>query len=208
MTTPSNKTSKLGRIFIIGTIILVALLELAVFYWSAYFAPSSELGFQLASRYSARVSFVIFSFVLLFTGILGLKKIYSRESYRKVFMTLIGAFAVNHLIHFYFLAMNHWVQGLDLFIVKNAFGTLAYLTLSLIPVYYWNRPNISSKEYRILQGYLVLIAGFFVGAYVKRLQEEIVFPSSDALLITHIVILAALLGLNIYRARQERKLNS
>lgn len=184
--------------------LIITILEVANYYWSGYFAPSEELGFQLAARYSARFSFVIFCIILTFTGLLGLNKIYSSHSYRRIFIALIGGFALNHLIHFYFLTMNHIVQGIDLLILKNAFGSMAYLFLSFVPVYFWKRPKVSVKEYWTLQIYLLIISSFFIGAYVKRMKEEIIFPSSEALLITHGVILVSLLILNIYRVFQEK----
>lgn len=183
--------------------VAISILEIAIYFWSCWVAPSENLIYQLAARYSARVSFFIFSITLLLVGALGLNKIFSNEKWRSYFILFLLTFALNHLIHFFYLAMNHWVQDISLISLKNGGGTIGYILLTLAPFYLWKITSLSQKQYWAIQLYILTISTFFIIAYLKRLREEIIFPSTDNLIFSHLALLTILIGFNAYRVYCE-----
>jgi hypothetical protein len=98
----------------VGLSFLIVICELAIYTRTTSLSSDESFYYQLAARYSARVSFMLLVGILCWTGIKGLKFIYEKESRRKLFVTLLLVLALNHLIHFYFLAMNFNAKSLEL----------------------------------------------------------------------------------------------
>ena len=73
-----------------------------------------DLVFGECARNSGRTSAALNLAILLMIGYFGLKKIYKEDDKKNVFRILITLFAVNHLIHFYFVAQNFKSQLLEL----------------------------------------------------------------------------------------------
>ncbi|MFY0598243.1 MAG: hypothetical protein JXR03_01140 [Cyclobacteriaceae bacterium] len=186
------------------SIIAIIVWEVAIYYWSVYVAPAEDLIFQLAARYSARTSFFLFSSVLVFTGLFGLLRIFSSRRKRFVFLTLSLVFAVNHLIHFFYLVMNHISQDISLLIPKNGLGTLGYIIISLAPIYLQKIVDLTKKQYWAMQVYLLSVSGFFVVAYLRRLSEDIIFASPASLFKIHLTIITILIAFIAFRAYSEQ----
>src|SRR4051794_18027485 len=107
-----------------ATINVIALLiwEVGIYFLSFKESDLVENTFQLAARYSARTSFIIFACMLTWVGWQGLRDIYKAESSRQTFVLFMLGFAWNHLLHFIYLCLNYQVSNLQLFAGKNLFG--------------------------------------------------------------------------------------
>lgn len=191
----------------IGFSLLVVLCEYAIYVWSGGISSEPGICFQLAARYSARVSFLLFAGILCWTGIKGLKHIYTEEQRRQWFVTMIFLLTLNHLIHFYFLAMHFDVKGMELREFKNLTGAVAYIVLTLSPFFLWNKKELTRSRYQIIISGFVLVAALFIGTYVKRFTQEMEVPISKYLLIANLAVLTSLVVINIFKIRSEKNLN-
>ncbi len=196
----------LKRLIIPGFIIILC--EWAIFQWAKGESPYIDFQFQLAARYSARVSFLLFVGILCWTGIKGVKHIYLNEKNRILFVSLLFLLALNHLIHFYFLSMNFEVRGMDLREFKNLPGAVAYIVLTLSPFFLWNKQELTRSRYQIILVGFTLVTLLFIGTYIKRLNQELEIPISSYLLIGNLAVLSALVVVNILRIFTENRKNA
>ncbi|WP_151997458.1 MULTISPECIES: hypothetical protein [unclassified Imperialibacter] len=190
----------------IGLSLLVVLCEYAIYVWSGDVSPEPGIYFQLAARYSARVSFLLFAGILCWTGIRGLKHIYAEEQRRQLFVSLLFLLALNHLIHFYFLAMNFETRGMELREFKNLPGAVAYIVLTLSPFFLWNKKELTRSRYQIIISGFALVTALFIGTYVKRSLQNLEIPMSNYLIVGNLAILTSLVIINIFRIRSEKNL--
>lgn len=178
-------------------LVIVCAAEALVFTQAAQ-NPHDEI-FQLAARYSARVSLLLVIAILLWTGTRGLRHIYGTDQRREWFVALVGGLSLNHLIHFYFLAMNFQARGLYLLEIKNLPGAVAYLVIVIAPFYLWHKTELTPKLHRTILIASVPVLFVFTGTYVKRLGQDLNLPIAKALLVGNLLLLLVLIGLNVYR---------
>ena len=189
------------RLLIFISAILVS--ETGIFLWATYF--SSALAYQLAARYSARLSFFIFSGILLWSGLRGLRSIYSGETSKRLLVDLLLVFSVNHVIHFFFLAMNFRVSGQSLLSIRNAGGAVVYLMIMAAPVYLWNKQTMSRRLYFFVYSFFLIVTLLFFLTYVGRLSKELPMPTPDGFFIFALATIGGLVSLNVYRMWAEHR---
>ncbi|MBK7966812.1 MAG: hypothetical protein IPK10_17185 [Bacteroidetes bacterium] len=97
-----------------------------------------DLIFGECARNSGRTAAAINLSILLMVGHVGLKSIYSEESKKNLFRTLITIFAINHLIHFYFVTQNFKSYELELNISEQLQGFITFLFILITPVVLWS----------------------------------------------------------------------
>jgi len=184
---------------------LVVLVEICIYLLSDQFIENTFDVYQISARYSARVSYLLFIGILLWTGVSGLRQIYSSENKRQWFVALIFALFFNHLIHFYFLANNLRLKGIALFHFGNTPGIIAYLILTLSPFFLWSKRDLTSSLYKKILFGLMMVMALFLGTYIKRLSQQMDIPISKLLIVSNLTILLFLLVINVFRVFVESK---
>jgi len=166
------------RLFTITNAIFVAVAaELLVLGIAAVTANDTAMFWQYAARYSARLSFVIFAGLLLYTAIYGFSTISKDESKRKILRTLIYFFFANHIIHLIYLSTNQVVRNRTLLKPGNIPGMIAYGVVLSLPLLL-NRGLPDRRKQTTLLALLLLIGAFFISFYIAHLFRFI--PSPDA----------------------------
>ena len=181
------------------SIVTIALLEVLIYVYSNQISGDETILWQLSARYSARTSFVLISSILLWTGWKGLRHIYSIENNRKNFLLLIALLTINHLIHFGFLYMNFQANGMELFSAPSSAGAVGYLALVGLPIYLWNRRELTGGLYKIIYAVLFTLIGIFFVTYFGRLSQEMPIRSPMVLYQINMGIIVLLFGLNVFR---------
>lgn len=103
--------------------------ELIILIISNWLYPELEETFRYAARYSGRLSALVFLAAFYSYAMVFPKPLSKNREVRN----LIRLFAVLHVIHFGFLAMNIYLNGIELVPVKLLGGALAYLMIVLAP---------------------------------------------------------------------------
>jgi hypothetical protein len=180
--------------------------ELIVLGIAAFIANDTEMFWQHAARYSARVSFVILAGLLLYTAIHGLLTISKNESKRKILRALIYLFVANHIIHLIYLAANQAVRNKILFKLGNIPGMIAYIVVLLLPLLL-NRGLLSRGKQTMLLVSLLLIGAFFIQTYIGRVLGFSHPPDASGVwLYAFFASFLSLLALaNLYRHIRESK---
>ncbi|MFT5884048.1 MAG: hypothetical protein ACI9IP_000500 [Arcticibacterium sp.] len=111
---------------------LLALIAEGLILAYSYFSNAYETGetFRLAARYSGRLSLFFLLATFLLTTLNWSDR---RGSFRENFIGLIAIFSVLHAIHFIFLALNVYLNQIELVPFKILGGALGYLTLLIYP---------------------------------------------------------------------------
>ncbi|MDH4058835.1 MAG: hypothetical protein OEU76_08715 [Cyclobacteriaceae bacterium] len=151
-------------------IVLVLGLELLIGAF-AYFNYGQTLeGLQAVTRYSGRLSLVLFSviFLLLPKNEKGIKLILSEKPFQ--------VFAVAHGIHLVELLSYVYLSGNDLIPLRLAGGFLAYVIIFAMP-FIQDRHitgNLTPKRYLIYQTiYLYYVWFIFFMSYLPRVQGKL-----------------------------------
>jgi hypothetical protein len=189
------------RFFTIINAIFVALgTELIVLGVAAIIANDTEMFWEYAARYSARISFVILAGLLLYMAIQGLSSINDNESKKKILMVLIYFFWTNHIIHFIYLAANQGARNRILIKRANILGMIVYVLVLLLPLFL-NRGLLSRGKQTMLLVSLLLISVFFILLYIAHLVRFIPSPDASAawLYTLFASVLALLVLANVYR---------
>ncbi len=156
--------------------------------------PEWEETFQYAARYSGRLSAVVFlytfySYAMTFPLVLG-KNLKVRH--------FIKLFAVLHVIHFAFLALNIYLNDIQLVPVKLLGGALAYLMIVVAPFIL----HRLKRPFQLLYFYYVALV--MTITYVARVQGDFEgaqpYWLHDAMLV---IFLVAMIGfaLRMWKAK-------
>ena len=180
-------------------------IECIIYLYAAQITEILDMRFQLAARYSARLSFAMFSGLLLWIGIEGLKDISQYQNSRKLLSLWVAAIGINHLIHFYFLYQNHLLKGLNLFVLNSAGGSVAYGILIVLSISLMQRKEWDEWTKRMILGSLAVVDLVFCLAYIKRLFRGTEMASSNYYYISALIVIGVLLILNIYRLLEDGK---
>jgi hypothetical protein len=182
-------------------VMLIILWETGVYFWVLNNTP--EALYQLSARYSARTSFVLITFILLWIGATGLREIYRSASKRLHLITLILLLAVNHLIHFGFLYANLQPDNFGQFLLENHLPALLYVALTISPWLLFSKKTLSTPLYWGILIFLMGLEIIFLQTYVGRVSSPKPFGSPPYFYIGCIVLIGVTLGLNIYRVVTE-----
>jgi hypothetical protein len=183
----------------------VIVCEIIILLLSMRISDLATIKYQLAARYSARTSFIIISGILLLIGIKGLKQIYDHENLRQLFMMLLLAFAINHLIHFIFIVLNYNANNMQLFHLDNGFGAVGYVMLSLAPLYLWSKKKLTRSLHLQINAFLFIVISIFFILYLGKLNTVATLGSPLLLYGICLLVIVFITGINIYRFVQDRK---
>lgn len=186
--------------------LLVALIEVGVYAWSIDISDMDSVKYSLASRYSARVTLILFEGMLLWGALIGLKKIYSSKKSREIMILLVSLVTINHLIHFVFLTVNHWVNDYQLFTFRSAGGAVGYLIMIIAPFYLAKHTGMTKQLYWKVLGAFLFIDIIALVSYMGRWNKELPMASSKEVYIGIMASIVVILLMNVYRIFAERKL--
>lgn len=129
---------------------------------------------QLASRYSARISFIIFFFLALQISKFGIRDLWNS---RKGFLSkFIWAFGVNHFLHFVFIVIHFSMIDWDFNLLRQGFGFIVYLMLPFSILMTMKSKKLTPLIYWFLQIQLLFIIIAFTVSYAGRYFGEETLP--------------------------------
>ncbi|MEQ8470891.1 MAG: hypothetical protein RIC35_06875 [Marinoscillum sp.] len=184
-------------------ILMLVFFEVLVYILAVEASPDHTLVFQLAARYSARISLFIYVGLLSWLAYKGLVNIYDNSHLRNTFKLSFSGLVINHIIHFYFLFTNFQVHGLDLLQPRSILGVITYFSLIVTSIFLWITEDLNRRLYLTVWSCLVIAAIVFLGTYIGRLNKAMPEPSSPYLFIFLIALLISLLIANAYRISVE-----
>lgn len=149
--------SSLQKLLLLGI-----LAEVIIFLISYYIDSSMEVIFRYAARYSGRLSAVTFLIVFYLFA----TSFPSSLLKNKPLKNGLILFAVLHLIHFYFLATNVYLNEIPLVPVKLAGGALAYLMIVAAPFFL----HKLKPKFQLVYFYYVSIV--MIMTYVARVKGD------------------------------------
>ncbi|MCV9388932.1 hypothetical protein [Reichenbachiella ulvae] len=185
-------------------VLIILVLEAAIYGLSGLATDDWGIQFQLAARYSARVSLLIFIALFAWVAREGLKSLFQSEQKRSIINAGVFAFAFNHLLHLLFLIITHYLLGWELFTLKTSGGILVYILVLLAPWYLQKKTHLTSASYRWIYGSFSGACLVFFVSYLGRWNKELPFISSKAYFIGSMIVIAGLFLVNMFRIWQER----
>lgn len=161
------KTAKLP--LLIGIIILLN----GLIYLRAFLTIEDiEMVFAETARNSGRTSAAINAIILVMLGLMGLKRVFNKRSLKDAFRVLITIFAVNHLIHFFFVAMYFNSEAWELGIMENLHGFITFICIVTLPVILWKTENLNKVLYFGIILHLVNVTYFISHTFYARYTAE------------------------------------
>ena len=132
-------------------IFLIVLLNIVI-YFTALSTETADRVFAECARNSGRTAAAINLILLLLIGHFGLKTIYKEGLKLNLFRLFITLFAVNHLIHFFFVYQNFNWQKMELNVYDHLHGFITFISLILLPIIVHRFKHLS----KFLYCYLVI----------------------------------------------------
>ncbi len=183
-------------------IALVFLLNGLIYLRAVMTIEDVDLIFGECARNSGRTAAAINLSILLMVGHVGLKSIYKEESQKNLFRTLITLFAINHLIHFYFVTQNFKSYGIELNISEQLQGFITFQFLLITPFILWSYSKLSKLLYFYILLHLFNVTYFIGKSFYGRYK-----PVDPAYLhrIGVLVMISAVIYI-LYREYKDRKI--
>lgn len=162
-------------------IALILCLESLIYlwaYWTStldpnnYFAIESEFIFNKCARNSGRVASAINLVILLMIGYFGLKQIYREDKKRDNLRVLITLFAVNHLVHFFFVFQTFKHHTMALNISDNKHGFFTFICIQLFPIILWTFNNLNKVLFVCIILHLFNVSYFIMETFYNKITPE------------------------------------
>jgi len=134
--------------------------------------PADRL-FAECARNSGRTAAAINLMMLFFIGYLGLKSIFKLKSRLNIFKTLLVLFAINHIIHFFFVMQNFNWHKMELSVVENFHGFITYASIIIVPLLIYKCKKLSKTLYILLLVYLFNVTYFISISFYDRYKPGI-----------------------------------
>ncbi|MFT7085906.1 MAG: hypothetical protein ACJAV5_001628 [Vicingaceae bacterium] len=152
------------------SVIAIVALEALIVIWFT-FTIDESLFFEKCARNSGRVSAGINLALLLFIGKFGLKNIYE-SSKRETFHILVVMYAVNHLIHGYFIYQNFSYKSYELKFMDPLHGFITFVLVLLFPLFTWKVKQLSKLTYTIIILHFFNTTYFLILTFYGRIKPE------------------------------------
>ena len=162
-------------------ILLVICLEGFIYLWafwtstfdrSNFFAIESEFIFDKCARSSGRVSSALNLIILFMIGYSGLKQIYHEDRTKDKFRILMTLFAVNHLVHFFFVFQTFKQHTMELNISDNLHGFITFICILILPVILWSLKNLNKALYFCIILHLFNVSYFIMETFYNKIKPE------------------------------------
>ena len=124
-------------------IALIISIELAVYLWAVWTVNDIDYIFEKCARNSGKYSAGLNLLILFMLGRYGLIKIYKSQRKKENFKILISLFAINHLIHFFYISQNFRSKVMEIDMSDNIHGIITFVLIMVIPVFFWSFKNLN-----------------------------------------------------------------
>ena len=182
--------------------VIVGLNALIYFRAAATIEPS-ELIFAECARNSGRTAAALNLVILLLIGYFGLKAIYKKERTKSTFQTFMILFAINHLIHFFFVYQNFKSQFVELDISHNLHGFITFILILVFPIILMISKNLNKFLYAFILLHLFNVTYFISISFYSRVKPvDPAYLHQIGILIMMLAVLYVL-----YRVFLERSVN-
>lgn len=160
---------------------IIVCLEICIYLWafwtatfneSNFFAIEPKFIFDKCARNSGRVSSALNLILLLMLGHFGLKQIYREEAKTDTFRILITLFAINHLVHFFFLFQTFKQHAMALNISENKHGFITFICVLLVPVILWTCKNLNKVLYIAIVLHLLNVSYFIMETFYNKIKPD------------------------------------
>ena len=188
-------------------------IELAIYFWSAwtatldesnFFAIEREFIFDKCARNSGRVSSALNLIILMMIGYFGLRQIYSEDKKKDKFRILITLFAVNHLVHFFYVFQTFKYHTMTLNISENKHGFITFICILLIPLVLWTFKNLNKVLYTCIIFHLFNVSYFIMETFYNKIKpDKPAYHNQFGIAVTSAACIYIL-----YKIFREYKLNS
>ncbi|RJE70679.1 hypothetical protein [Reichenbachiella sp. MSK19-1] len=185
-------------------VLAVVVGEMVLFWGVGQFFADKAIQYQLTARYSARVSLGLFSGLYLWVGLEGWKTIYASNQKQTVAWTVWLVLAVNHAVHFYFLAMTHHLLGWELWTGKSLGGAIGYVIILIMPLILWDKKELTRGVYAMLLFAFVYLEMIFFVSYLGRWNRDLTLASSPVVYQACALWVVLLFLLNLRRVWLDR----
>lgn len=162
-------------------IVLIFCVEVLIYLWavwtasldrSNFFSITEEFIFNKCARNSGRVSSAIILVTLLMVGYYGLKNIYQDDKKKDTFRILITLFAVNHLVHFFYVYQNFKHHAMPLSIAENLHGFITFICIIIMPVILWTVKNLNRVLYFAIILHLFNVSYFICKTFLGKVKPD------------------------------------
>jgi hypothetical protein len=152
-------------------IALILVLEGLIYAW-AVLTTEPEFVFDKCARNSGRTSSMINLAILLMIGYYGFKRIYGDEVRRDAFRVLITLFAVNHLVHFFYVFQNFKHHSMELSLIENLHGVITFILIVTVPVFLWLSKNLNTFFYAGIILHLFNVSYFIMKTFYSKVKPD------------------------------------
>jgi hypothetical protein len=151
--------------------VIIFCLEGGIYLW-AINTTEAEFVFDKCARNSGRVSSLVNLAILLITGYYGYKKIYSDILKKDAFRILLTLFAVNHLVHFFYVYQNFKSHLMELSWLDNLHGVITFIFIMLVPLILWLRNNLNILFYAAITIHLFNVSYFIMKTFYSKVKPD------------------------------------
>ena len=152
-------------------IVLVLCLEALVYLW-AISTTEPEFVFDKCARNSGRASSALILLILVLAGYYGLKKIYLDDQKKDGFRVLISIFAINHLVHFFYVFQNFKSHSMALRIGENKHGFITFIGILIIPILLWTFSHLNKVLYITIICHLFNVSYFINETFLSKVKPD------------------------------------
>lgn len=184
-------------------IALIFVLEVIIYLW-AVLATEPEFVINKCARNAGRASEALNLAILLMVGYYGLKQIYADNKKKDTFIIIMTLFAVNHLIHFFFVYQNFKKHAMVLDISDNKHGFVTFICIALMTIALWIFKNLNKAFYMCILIHLFNVSYFIMDTLNNKIKPDIItFHYKFGIVLTSSALLYIL-----YRVFRENKKNT
>ncbi len=152
-------------------VFIIVLINILIYFRANSFEPLDRL-FAECARNSGRVSAGINLIILWILGYFGLKSIFSDKNQKELLLKLMIMFAVNHLIHFFFVTQNFEIHTMQLDVFTNLHGFIIYLSIICVPIFIYYFKTLNRIKYLIIIIHFFNVTYMIADTFYKRYKPE------------------------------------
>jgi len=153
-------------------ITVVLSLNVIIYFRAASTIEPLDMVFGECARNSGRTSAALNLAMLFMLGYLGLKTIFQQEKKKNIFRTLMTLFAVNHLVHFFFVSQYLKDHMVELNISENIHGFITFLLVVLFPILLWASKGLNRVLYIGVILHIFNVTYFISDTFLSRVKPE------------------------------------
>ncbi|MDQ3102185.1 MAG: hypothetical protein M3R08_12415 [Bacteroidota bacterium] len=146
-------------------------MEIEIYLWAVW-TTEQEFVFDKCARNSGRVSSGLMLGSLLLIGFHGLKKIFNEIALKDTFNILITLFAVNHVIHLFYVFQNFNRHVVELSWIENLHGVITFASLLIIPVIVWSVSKLNTVLYVAILLHLFNATYFIMETFYSKIKPD------------------------------------